>query len=99
MFDLAPERGFPEDFWIAQLEKFVKGGGCDFTPPPPIVCPSAEWHPGGGPPGCCESNANRGPSVPSCNVTCAQAECAAAKMYWHPEDYKVHPYTCCHSPA
>mmetsp|Transcript_13797 Transcript_13797/g.41214 ORF Transcript_13797/g.41214 Transcript_13797/m.41214 type:complete len:123 (+) Transcript_13797:109-477(+) len=101
MFDLAPDKGFPEPFWIPQLQKFMAGGGCPFIPPPPTRCPqpSAVWHPGGGTEGCCESSANRGPTVPTCNVTCAKAECTAAKMFWRPENYSVHPYTCCDTAA
>lgn len=101
MFDLAPQKNFPEPFWIPELEKFAQGGGCPFTPPPPIVCPlpSAAWRPGGGPDGCCESSANRGPSLPECNKTCAEAECAAANMTWKVENWTVHPYTCCHPPT
>eukprot|EP00038_Savillea_parva_P011118 m.195216 g.195216 ORF g.195216 m.195216 type:complete len:454 (-) comp19427_c0_seq1:180-1541(-) len=95
MFDISPDKGFPEPFWIPQLEKYMAGGGCPFTPPPPIVCPqpSSAWHPGG-PDGCCESSANRGPGD-NCNVTCAKDECAAAKMHWLPENFSSHPYTCC----
>jgi len=33
MFDLEPGQGYPRDFWIPQLEKFMAGGGCDAEPP------------------------------------------------------------------
>ena len=76
----------------------MAGGGCDATVPPQFKCPNPMWraadvHSGGV--GCCESNSDRGPTAPKCNLTCAEAECAAAHMFWIPENYSAHPYTCC----
>jgi hypothetical protein len=52
--------------------------------------------------GCCESTDDRGSGKvgPSCNVTCARAECAAAGQshgetwYAKAENYSAHSYKC-----
>jgi len=33
MFDLEPGQGYPRNFWIPQLEKFMAGGGCQSETP------------------------------------------------------------------
>ena len=108
-----PLKNFPYDFWLPQLEKFVTGDGCPLPAGTTVSCPAAgagmpadSWKPGGDP-GCCEATDNRGNGL-SCNVSCAQAECAAAgakngeSWYWRPENYSEHAYECCnkyvHSP-
>ena len=73
----------------------------DITVPPPPACPDASIGPAkswvyGRDPGCCTSNSFRGTGM-TCNVTCAQVECAKAKMVWRPENTSVHPYECCHA--
>jgi len=101
-----PLKNFPYDFWLPQLEKFVTGDGCPLPAGTTVSCPAAgagmpadSWKPGGDP-GCCEATDNRGNGL-SCNVSCAQAECAAAgakngeSWYWKPENYSEHPYECC----
>ena len=107
MFDLhqdltqARNRQFPEPFWIPVLEKFMAGGGCDATFPRKPSCPNATTGPAnawqaGDDAGCCVSSSNRGQGA-HCNITCAQAECAAAAGWkWRPENYSSHPYECCH---
>ena len=47
--------------------------------------------------GCCNSNGHRS-NTSTCNVSCAEKECAAAHMYWKPENFSKHPYTCCTLP-
>ena len=91
---------FPEPFWIAPLRQYMSGAGCAAEIPQRTVCPKAtvgpadSWVPGGDAPHCCVSFAKRGDAV--CNRTCAQAECAADPgMVWKPENYSIHPYTCC----
>ena len=59
-----PQSNFPESFWIDELQKFIRGGGCDATYPKRTVCPNAtigphSWTPGGDP-HCCTSFSNRG---------------------------------------
>lgn len=119
MYDLRPgstlgqlragEWGDPEDFWIAPLQRYMKGGGCEATIPAPWVCPNASLV--GGPPfawrhapatparqnvSCCESNGNRGASWPTCSVACAKKECQARPGWrWVLQDYLKHPYLCC----
>ena len=94
-----PAANFPEPFWIAPLQRFMAGGGCDARLPDNITCPHASvgppgsWGPGGDA-GCCESSSRRAGNV-TCDEACAMAECAAAGMVWHPENYTVHPFECC----
>jgi hypothetical protein len=100
MFDIKqgqadPNKNFPEPFWIPQLEKFMHGGGCAAKVPNITKCPNEFWRQGGESPGCCESNSRRGTGSPKCNVSCAEAECAAANMIWKPFNYSKHPYECC----
>jgi hypothetical protein len=107
MFDLRQDptqpttKNFPEPFWIPVLEKFMAGGGCAATFPAKAVCPNATTGPANAwasadDAGCCVSSSDRGGGV-HCNVTCAEAECAAAKGWkWKSENYSVHPYECCH---
>jgi hypothetical protein len=97
--DSPPGAAFPELFWIPELEKFMAGGGCDAVMPPPMVCPAASIGPNtswvaGSDAGCCTSRSMRG-TRGICNVSCAVAECAAAKMVWKPENFHRHPYECC----
>jgi hypothetical protein len=102
IFDLQPPTA-PEEFWPAQLRKFKKGGGCAMKLPKKIVCPQGRvrgaWRPGGEGADCCESNARRSPTI-ECNITCAQAECAASHGRWAPKNYSRHPFECCgaHTP-
>jgi hypothetical protein len=75
----------------------------DITVPPPPTCPKASIGPAaswvyGRDPGCCTSKSFRGTGM-HCNVTCAEAECAKAKMVWRPENTSIHPYECCHTAA
>ena len=97
IFDLQPPTA-PEHFWLAQLRKYKKGGGCDMKVPQKVVCPqgrvAGSWRPGGEGADCCESNARRSPSI-SCNITCAKAECAASHGRWAPKNYSHHPFECC----
>lgn len=97
VFDLQPPSA-PEPFWLAQLRKYKKGGGCAMRHPQQIVCPHGRipgaWRPGGEGPDCCESNARRSPSI-DCNVSCAKAECEASHGRWVPKNYSFHPYECC----
>eukprot|EP00039_Didymoeca_costata_P014603 m.237650 g.237650 ORF g.237650 m.237650 type:complete len:435 (+) comp16057_c0_seq35:117-1421(+) len=96
------EQNFPESFWIPNLERYMRGGGCIPDIPKPPVCPNAivgpanSWVPGDDQ-GCCISFGHRGTNL-TCNESCAQAECAKAKMYWKPENYSSHPYECCQAP-
>lgn len=92
---------FPEEFWIPQLELFAADVPCEAAIPPAPSCPKASVGPAtswvyGRDPGCCTSQSRRGINA-HCNVICAQAECAAAKMVWRPENFSVHPYECCHT--
>ena len=100
-----PLKNFPYEFWIPQLEKFVAGGGCPLPAGTTVSCPAPgagmptdSWKPGGDP-GCCESSESRGKGH-ECNVTCAQAECAAAgalakeSWFWKAENYSQHPCAC-----
>lgn len=97
IFDLQPPRA-PEHFWLPQLRKYKQGGGCDMKPARKIACPQGRtpgaWRPGGEGAGCCESNARRSPTI-ECNITCAQAECAASHGQWVPKNYSNHPFECC----
>jgi hypothetical protein len=92
----------PEPFWIAQLERFMGGGGCVPTLAPTLVCPTASVGPASSwraadDPTCCESDGRRPfPTGVPCNVSCAKAECAAAGMKWKEENLDIHPYECCH---
>jgi hypothetical protein len=41
MFRLAPEQGWPQQWWIPPLKRYMAGGGCDPDPPPPQShCPT-----------------------------------------------------------
>jgi hypothetical protein len=97
IFDLQPPTA-PEHFWLAQLRKYKQGGGCDMKRPQKIACPNGRvpgaWRPGGEGANCCESNARRSPTI-ECNITCAQAECAASQGRWVPKNYSHHPFECC----
>jgi hypothetical protein len=42
----APNQQFPEPFWIAPLERFMRGGACDARVPLAPHCPSDAWHQG-----------------------------------------------------
>ena len=94
---------FPETFWIPQLERFMSGAGCDADIPPVLHCPTAtvgpvqSWTVSASDGGCCEAHGYRGPGE-TCNASCAEKECATAHMFWKPENYSVHPYTCCAKP-
>jgi hypothetical protein len=108
MFILKPTHTpspFPEPFWIPVLERYMAGGGCAAPIPAPLPsCPNAtvgvpkSWLPGGDA-GCCTAKSKRVGAdghTSVCNVSCAMAECASAKMVWRPENYSVHSYECCH---
>ena len=45
MFRLNPLAQWPESFWLPQLRKFMNGGGCVPSPPPPTDCPGPSWSP------------------------------------------------------
>ena len=97
---------FPEPFWIEPLEAFMRGGGCNAAIPAPAKCPNASvgppysWAVSSADVGCCVASSRRGrdPGV-KCDVSCAEAECAAASMFWRPENYTTHPYECCLKPT
>lgn len=102
-----PDYGnWPEPFWIKPLKQWMGGGGCTIELPERTICPNAtvgdkttSWLPGGDRPHCCVSYARRG-AEDVCNKTCAEAECAADPgMFWLPENYSTHPYTCCKKPS
>lgn len=92
---------WPEAFWIAPLRKWVSGGTCEAVIPKRTICPKASvgpadsWQPGGIAPHCCVSLSHRGDHA-TCNVECAEKECAADPgMKWVPLNYSHNPYTCC----
>jgi hypothetical protein len=104
-----PNQRFPADYWIGPLQRYIRGERCvakEPTPPhcpngtvgPPLPAGSNAWHQGGYVDDwdCCTSGANRGAGR-SCDVGCAQAECAAAGMHWLPLNNSLFPFTCCNA--
>jgi hypothetical protein len=100
----------PEPFWLAPLERYMRGGGCAAKVPPQRVCPNASkvgtgpayaWRHAADTPAaagraCCESNSNRGPGFPLCQVACAKRECESDVAWeWVPQNYSLHPFLCC----
>ena len=98
------EPSSPEAFWIAPLERFMRGESCDAKLPTPTKCPTGQvwpplppgnaWHQGGYVTDwdCCTTSSDRGAGH-ECNASCAQGECAAAGMYWR--SLNNEPFTCC----
>jgi hypothetical protein len=90
----------PEEFWWAQLDKYIGGEGC-IPPPLPAneTCPSTlpNFHRCN--PGelycltpCCAASFS-----PTCGEECAEAACNRTK-HWHWQlfqNYSQHLYTCC----
>ena len=101
---------WPQPWWIPELGKFMRGGGCvpaPVPPPPPSDCPAAGWEscdPAecNNKVGCCTVLYNAlnatGCSDPSNKEACAEQQCKLSKTkvnQWVPRDYAHNPYTCC----
>merc|ERR1711934_487021 len=88
MFRLLPASGWPEDFWIPQLEKFMAGGGCVPTPPAD-ECPESFTGPDEH--SCCVAG-----WAADCDMDCAKSRCQAYKDWeWQDLDFSHNPFTCC----
>ena len=108
MFRVAPELGWPEEFWLPYLESFVSGAGCIPPAPQKSNCPPfAGWLLGEsqGYQTCCvlkSMNVDMS-HCPDTNSTssheaCAKAQCQASNTsihQWTPLNYSHFPYTCC----
>merc|ERR1712217_461783 len=81
MFRILPELGWPEEFWIPELEKFMAGGGCVPTPPP-NTCPQGFQGPDAK--GCCEAYYGS-----DCPEECAKQRCENNKS-WHWQQLDFH---------
>ena len=99
MFRVAPEENWPEEFWVAQLERYMAGGGCDMPPLPKSHCPADGWVDGGS---CCtltyggENKTNCEPKQTA--EECAKWQCEESTTSinkWKPLNYSHNPYTCC----
>jgi len=93
MFRISENDGWPLAHWEEPLQRFAAGEDCDpgLRPEP---CP-AGWEATRNPgeTECCSRKHSQG-----CGEVCARAQCAAYPGWkWRPEDFKVHPYTCCPS--
>ena len=105
MFRLAPELNWPEPFWVAQLERYMKGGGCELPPVPASQCPAEAGWATSGDGSCCsihfaDVDRNAGGCVggKQSAEACAKAQCENSKTpinTWKPLNYSSHPYTCC----
>lgn len=114
MFDLSqgtkdnPGQLFPPPYWVAPLQRFIRGEACNAKIAVAPHCPNATvWPPL--PPGpawkqggydndwdCCTSGSSRGAGR-SCDAACAHAECLAAGMHWLPLNNSLFPFTCCNN--
>ena len=94
MFRISENDGWPLAHWEEPLQRFAAGEDCA-PGPRPEPCP-AGWEATRSPgeTQCCSRKRSRG-----CGEACARAQCAARPGWaWRPEDFKVHPYTCCPAP-
>ena len=99
---------WPYPFWIPQLERFMKGGGCVPPPLPPSECPgqggwvrSSVAVPGHSGVVCC-SLSSKAENRTACDVkssheACAEKQCTSTGRVWVKRDYSHFPYTCCAS--
>jgi hypothetical protein len=91
VFRISENDGWPLAHWEEPLQRFAAGEDCE-PGPRPEPCP-AGWEATRNPgeTECCSRKRSRG-----CGEACARAQCAAHPGWkWRPEDFKVHPYTCC----